>query len=150
MNTTTKPIKRIIPGDKIIFIVEDNEVYAKSLQSFITSHFPEIIEVKIFSIGEMCLMDINRNPGIVIMDYFLNSKFDEAHNGIEIIERIKLQKPLTNIIVLSNQTDSSIVLEAITQFGCTYVQKDQEAFNKIEQTLKMIFSRDSTPPGPWN
>ena len=53
----TKPFKRIISGDKIIFIVDDNEIYARSLQAFIQNRFPEIIEVKIFSIGEMCLME---------------------------------------------------------------------------------------------
>ena len=146
----TKIIKRIIPGDKIIFIVDDNEVYAKSLQSFILNSFPDIIEVKIFSIGEMCLMDIHRNPSIVIMDYFLNSKFDEAHNGIEIIEQIKVQKPLTNIIVLSVQKDPEVILEAIKLFDGTYVQKDEEAFDKIEQSIKRIFDTQNTPPGPWN
>jgi two-component system OmpR family response regulator len=150
MNMKTKISKRIIPGDKIIFIVDDNEVYAKTLESFILSRFPDITEVKIFSIGEMCLMDMHRNPGIVIMDYFLNSKFEEAHNGIEIIKRIKVEKPLTNIIVLSIQTDKNIVLEAITLFDCAYVQKDEEAFDKIEQSIIKIFNRDTTPPGPWN
>ena len=146
----TKPLKRIIPGDKIIFIVDDNEVYAKSLQSYILSHFTNVIEAKIFSIGELCLMDIHRNPGIIIMDYFLNSKFEEAHNGIEIIKRIKVQKPLTNIIVLSIQENPEIISEAIKLFDCIYVQKDHEAFYKIEESIKKIFSHDSTPPGPWN
>jgi len=146
----TKISKRIIPGDKIIFIVEDNEVYAKALQSFILDRFPDIVEAKIFSIGELCLMEMHRNPSIVIMDYFLNSKFDEAHNGMEIIEKIKVQKPLTNIIISSILTDSNIISESISLFDCIYVQKDEEAFNKIEQSIKKIFSHDSTPPGPWN
>ncbi len=146
----TKPFKRIISGDKIIFIVDDNEIYARSLQAFIQNRFPEIIEVKIFSIGEMCLMDIHRNPCIVIMDYFLNSKFEEAHNGMEIIERIKVQKPLTNIIVLSVQKDPEVITEAIKLFDGVYVQKDEEAFDKIELSIKKIFDNQNTPPGPWN
>jgi len=146
---TTIP-KKTIPCDKIIFIVEDNEVYAKTLQSFIVERFPNTTEVKIFGIGEMLLMELLRNPCIVIMDYFLNSKFNEAHNGMEIIEQIKTQKPQTNIIVLSNQTDSKIVLDAITLFDCTYVQKDHEAFNKIEQAITKIFNKQTVPPAPWN
>ena len=125
-------------------------MYAKALQSFIVNQFPDVTEVKIFSIGEMSLMELYRKPGIVIMDYFLNSKFSEAHNGLEIIEQIKTHNPLTNIIVLSSQSNSKIVLEAISLFDCTYVQKGEEAFNKIEQTIKKIFDRDITPPAPWN
>jgi DNA-binding NarL/FixJ family response regulator len=142
--------KQTIPGDKIIFIVEDNEVYAKALQSFIVSQFPDVKEVKTFSIGEMSLMEMYRNPGIVIMDYFLNSKFSEAHNGLEIIEQIKTHNPLTNIIVLSSQSDRNIVLDAISLFDCSYVQKGEEAFNTIEKTIRKLFSRDNTPPAPWN
>ena len=123
-----------------IFIVEDNEMYAKSLQGFLQVCFPNIKEIKIFRIGEMCLMEMHSEPYIVIMDYFLNSKYEEAHNGLEIIKRIKAQKPKTNIIVLSVQTDINIILEAIEQYDCIYVQKDKDAFNKIEQSIKKIKS----------
>jgi len=122
--------------EKTIFIVEDNEIYAKSLQIFIQSRFPKIKEIIIFKIGETCLMELHRNPSIVIMDYFLNSKYEEADNGLEIIKRIKTQKPQTNIIVLSAQEKFDVVIEAIKQYDCNYVQKDQEAFNKVEQLIK--------------
>jgi two-component system OmpR family response regulator len=118
-----------------VFIVEDNDIYAKSLQGFIIAHFPEI-KIKIFPVGETCLMKMHLNPNIVIMDYFLNSKYDEAQNGLEIIKRIKAHNPQTNIIVLSAQENYNVVLDAIKQYGCFYVQKDEEAFNKVEQMIK--------------
>ena len=121
-----------------IFIVEDNEVYAKSLQGFLQICFPKIKEIKIFSIGETCLMEMNRNPDIVIMDYFLNAKYPEAHNGLEIIGRIKAQRSQTSIIVLSTQTDINVTLKAIKQFNCIYIQKDNEAFSKIEKAILKI------------
>ena len=124
---------------KNIFIVEDNEVYAKSLQTFIQIRFPEIREIKIFSIGETCLLELHRNPGIIIMDYFLNSKYDSADNGLEIIKRIKTEKPKANIILLSIQEKLNVAVEALEEYGCIYVQKDQEAFHKVEQFIKAIF-----------
>jgi len=136
---------RIIQEKYLIFIVEDNEVYAKSLQTFIQIRFPRIKEIKIFRIGEMCLMELDHNPGIVIMDYFLNSKYNEAGNGLEIIKRIKIQKPQTNIIVLSIQEKFNVILESVKEYDCIYVQKDQEAFHKVEQSIKEIFNRE-TPP----
>ncbi|OFY84795.1 MAG: hypothetical protein A3F72_05925 [Bacteroidetes bacterium RIFCSPLOWO2_12_FULL_35_15] len=124
---------------KNIFIVEDNEVYAKSLQTFIQIRFPEIREIKIFSIGETCLLELHRNPDIIIMDYFLNSKYDSADNGLEIIKRIKTEKPQANIILLSIQEKLNVAVEAIEEYDCIYVQKDQEAFHKVEQFIKTIF-----------
>ncbi len=124
---------------KIIFIVEDNEIYAKSLQTYIQTHFPDIEEIKIFRIGEMCLMELEHNPGIVIIDYFLNSVYPDASNGLDIIKRIKKQKPKTKIITLSNQEKFSVVQEAIKDHDCYYVQKDEDAFIKVEHLIRQIF-----------
>jgi len=139
---TANLFNRATPIEKIIFIVDDNEVYAKSLQSYLQNRCPDIKEIKIFRIGEMCLMEMHRNPGIVIMDYFLNSIYEDAHSGLEIIKRIKTQKPQTNIIMLSIQKNVNIILEAIKQYDCLYVQKDDEAFMKIEQTVNDIFNME--------
>jgi DNA-binding NarL/FixJ family response regulator len=147
---TANLFNRATPIEKIIFIVDDNEVYAKSLQSYLQNRCPDIKEIKIFRIGEMCLMEMHRNPGIVIMDYFLNSIYEDAHSGLEIIKRIKTQKPQTNIIMLSIQKNVNIILEAIKQYDCLYVQKDDEAFMKIEQTVNDIFNKEKTSPEPWN
>lgn len=129
------------PSKKIVFIVEDNNVYARSLQAMIQSQCPEVSEVKIFHIGEMCLMELHRNPAIIIMDYFLNSYYADAHNGLEIIEQIKKQKPATKLIVLSSQDKPGVILEAIKQFDCVYVQKDQHAFKLVEDQLNLFLNR---------
>jgi DNA-binding NarL/FixJ family response regulator len=117
-----------------IFIVEDDTAYAKILKKFLINRFPNAT-VTIFDTGEMCLMEIHRNPNIIIMDYFLNSKFAEALNGLEIIKQIQAHNPLTNIIVLSIQDKYSVIVKTIAQYKCFYVQKDQEAFDKVEQII---------------
>jgi DNA-binding NarL/FixJ family response regulator len=134
---------------KSIFIVEDNEIYGKSLQGFIQSHFPDIKEVEVFKIGEMCLMELHRNPGIIIVDYLLNSSFKEAHNGLEIIKRIKAAKPLTKIIVLSGQEKFDVILEAIKEYDCSYVQKDNESFEHVEMLIKEFLSKNHHTLEPW-
>lgn len=118
-----------------VFLVEDNTVYAKSLQGFLLTHFPDM-KIKLFTVGETCLMKMHLNPDVVIMDYFLNSKYGEAQNGLEIIKRIKEQNSQTNIVVLSAQDNYTVVLDAIKQYGCFYVQKDEGAFNKVQQLIK--------------
>ena len=131
-------------SNDIIFIVEDNEAYAKSLRILIKTHFPDLKEVKTFRIGELCLMELNRNPRIVIMDYFLNSKYEKAQNGLEIIKHIKAKKPDTNIIVLSAQGDFNVVLEAIRQYDCIYIQKDEDSYKKVELNIREILYGKNT------
>ena len=138
MNNLINFFKRTNQNKKIIFIVEDNEIYAKSLQFYIQARFPRVEEIKIFKIGETCLLEIDRNPNIVIVDYFLNSKYEGASNGLEIIKRIKEQKPQTKVIVLSSQDKFDVVIEAIKQYDCDYVQKDHEAFEKVEKLIKGV------------
>lgn len=143
--------KRIKSHKKIIFIVEDNEVYAKYLQAFLHSRFPEVKEIKVFQIGELCLRELDREPSIVILDYFLNSKYHDAQNGLEIINRIKLSKPKTNIIVLSVQQNLEVILEIVKKHNCVYVQKDIEAFNKVKLAVQEIFYLKNPPPFTlWN
>ena len=46
MNKFIEFFKKTNQDKKIIFIVEDNEVYAKSLQTFIQTRVPDIKEIK--------------------------------------------------------------------------------------------------------
>ncbi|HEY0029394.1 MAG TPA: response regulator [Bacteroidia bacterium] len=127
---------------KTVFIVEDNEVYSKLLQTFLQSRFPDI-ELKVFRIGEVCLMEMEmeRNPTIVIVDYFLNSKYPEAQNGFEIIMRIKELKPQTKIIVLSALEDIALITEAIAKNEYSYIQKGDDAFKKVEQCINELLNQ---------
>lgn len=124
-----------------VFIVEDNEVYARTLKFFIQTRFPEVHRIKIFTLGEMFLMKVHYDPTIVIVDYFLNSRYEEARNGFEIIKRIKAQKIQTSIIVMSAQKSTNIILEAIKKYAFRYVQKDEMAFYKVEMIIREILNR---------
>jgi len=120
---------------KTIFIVEDNVVYAEALQRSILIHFRNV-RVKIFHLGELCLKELYRNPSIVIMDYFLNSRYEKAQNGLEIIKSIKQYNSEINIIVLSSQEKYSVMVKAVALYKCPYIQKDEEAFEKIAKLIK--------------
>lgn len=135
---------------KSIFIIEDDILYGKSLQAFLLKSFPELKEVKLFPIGEMSLMELKLNPSAIIIDYLLNSKISEAHNGLEIIKQIKGQKPNMNIIVLSAQENPGVILEAIRDFDCAYVQKEKDAFYQVEQLVsKFLAKKSHAPLEPW-
>ena len=120
----------------IIFIVEDNAVYGKLVEDFLKNKFPDISAIKIFPTGESCLMELYQNPAAIIMDHLLNTNQSDAATGLSIIKKIKNASPDTNIILLSAQTEFEVISKTITKYGCTYIQKDERAFNKVEELVK--------------
>ena len=128
-----------LPKSGIVFIVEDNPAYAKSLELFLKLRIPKIKEIRVFPAGEICLMSLESNPDVIIIDHFLNSKYHDAETGLEIIKQIRTLKPETNIIAHSSQTDINIVVETIKTHQCNYVKKDEQAFKRIEEIIMDVY-----------
>jgi len=118
---------------KCIFIVEDNAVYAKSLELFLKSKISGV-EVKIFPVGELAIDNLNQKPDLIIMDYFLNSKYFDAEDGLSILKEIKSKAPNIRIIVLSSQQDMKVAL-AVKDSGSMYLIKNDEAFENIRKII---------------
>lgn len=123
----------------LVFIVEDNKPYAETLKVFLSAEVSDIKEMKIFPVGETCLLELKKNPDIIIIDYFLDSKYFDAETGLEIIKQIRAEKPEVNIIVLSSQEEIDIVLEIVKKYNCSYVKKDADAFEKVGEIVADIF-----------
>lgn len=124
------------PKTSIIFIVEDNDTYARSLEKYLSEKFPDVLEIKVFPIGESSLMDLYQNPTVIIIDHFLNSVKNDAATGLSIIKKIKSVNAKANIILMSARKEFDVISETILEYGCKYVQKDEQAFKKIEQLVK--------------
>jgi DNA-binding NarL/FixJ family response regulator len=122
---------------KLIFIVEDNAVYAKSLDIYLRTKF-EGIEVKIFQVGELAIDSLSLKPEFIIIDYFLNSKFYDAEDGVTILQEIKKRNPNVQVIILSSEQDEKVV-DKIKETGCLYIHKDAEAFEKVRNLISLQF-----------
>lgn len=114
---------------KLIFIVEDNAVYAKSLEVFLKTRF-ENTEIKVFPVGELCVDNLHQKPDYIIMDYFLDGRYDDAQDGLSILREIKQKDPKARIIILSSQQQIDVAL-AVKDSGSMYVMKNAEAFENI-------------------
>ena len=123
---------------KNVFIVEDNELYAKSLQSFLYSQFPKLKTVKKFRIGELCLLELDQKPEIVVLDFMLNSKYAEANNGLDIIREIKRELPETDVIVLSSLPATSTSILSVKKYYSSYVCKNDVAFENLKALMEYI------------
>lgn len=136
MSFLSNLFKRSKEKTGIVFIVEDNQTYSKVLQNYIKNKFPALKEVKVFPVGETCITELNRNPDLVIVDYFLNSKYPDAETGLEFVQEIRSQKPDVQIVLLSAQQEINVAVEAMEKLKCVYIKKDEQALEKI---AKIIF-----------
>ncbi len=123
---------------KNVFIVEDNELYAKSLQSFLYCQFPELKTVKNFRIGELCLLEMFQKPEIIVLDFMLNSKYGEASNGLDIIKEIKRELPETDVIVLSSLAATNPSILSIKKYYSSYIHKNETAFENLKNLMEYI------------
>ncbi len=128
------------PRTGLVFIVEDNAAYAKMLQAYLKTNFSSIKEIQLFPVGETCLLNLHKNPDAIIVDYFLDTKYADAETGLEIVKRIRVEKPEMNIIVLSAQKEIGVVMDSVKKYNCSYVKKDETAFERVNEIMKDIFS----------
>lgn len=135
MNKVTRFFGKMGLRKKILFIVDDNELYAKALKEFLGTRFPDA-KIGAFPTGEACLAELHQDPDVIIMDHLLNTKSTDAATGLSIIKTIKKGNAGAHIILLSAQKDLSVFVEALSGYGCDYLKKDDQAFGKVALLIK--------------
>ncbi len=118
---------------QLVFIVEDNVMYAKTLQIFLKTRFPAT-ETELFTEGETMLEKLYKKPDFIIMDYYLDSSRRDAANGLTMIGEIKARDPKAQIFILSSQQDINVAL-AVKEAGCLYLVKNSDTFTNLEELI---------------
>jgi CheY-like chemotaxis protein len=125
-------------NQKLIFIVDDdpfiNKLVVKRFES-------EGYQLESFEYGEDCIKAINKNPDLIILDYFFVSKDHEVMNGMEVFDKIKELKPDIPVIMLSGQDKGEIVLELARKGIDDYVIKDSNIIDNLSTAIKELFER---------
>lgn len=121
----------------VVFIVDDDPLYIKALENFISAKLP-FIKIKTFLTGEACLQQMKQKPDVVILDYFLDSKVSYAWNGLTILKQIKKLHPQSKVIMLSAQDSLDIAVKCIDNGSYDYISKSESAFVRINNVLMNI------------
>lgn len=122
---------------KKIFIVDDNEMFAKMLNDHLSNN-PNY-RITIFNTGEDCVKNLYLNPDLIILDYFLNDVYKEAATGLEILEEIKKHDSKVHVIMLSSQEKYTVAAQTISKGAEQYVIKDDDAFKNVSKIIQDIF-----------
>jgi DNA-binding NtrC family response regulator len=119
--------------NKKIFVVDDDKMYATML----ADHLEEKgFAAKTFATGEDCLAHLDEEPGLIILDYYLDSEVPGARNGLEILQAIKKADEDIKVIMLSSQEHYGVALQTLAKGAIYYVIKDLQSFKEIDNLLE--------------
>ncbi len=117
---------------KLIFMVDDDPLINTLVVKRFTS---EGYLVEAFENGDDCLNALNRNPDLIILDYFFVRGNKELMNGMEVFDKIKKVRPEIPVIMLSGQDKGEIVLEFARKGIADYVIKDNNLIDNLNVAI---------------
>jgi DNA-binding NarL/FixJ family response regulator len=123
-----------------VFIVDDDRVFAEALKHYISDIENLIMDIQIFHTGEECLEHMTSKPDVIILDYYLNSSFPNASNGIDVLKKIKGEYPRTKVLMLSAQDNIEVAMNAMKYGAFDYISKSESAMVKIRNTVSNVSS----------
>ena len=109
-----------------LFIVDDNPLVVTGLRNYLNLKFGNNLTISTFSTGKSALEQLDKNTGIVILDYYL-----ENENGNDVLKAIKEINPTTKVIMLSSNEDIGVAIESFRNGATDYVVKGAKAWDKI-------------------
>src|SRR5665648_1114452 len=124
--------------EKLIFIVDDDPFVNMLVVKRFSS---EGYHIEAFEYVEDCLNVIDKNPDLIILDYFFGNDDSKVMNGMEVFDKIKELKPDTPVIMLSGQDKGEIVLELARKGIDDYLIKDNNLIDNLQLAIKELFDR---------
>ncbi|MDZ7738957.1 MAG: response regulator [Bacteroidales bacterium] len=124
---------------KLLFIVDDdpfiNQLIIKRFNS-------DEFLVEPFEYGEECIEALDRNPDLIILDYYFFKSGEKVLNGMEVFDVIREKKPGVPVIMLSGQDRGDIVLELARKGIDDYVIKDNSLIANLERAISELLGED--------
>ena len=125
-------------NDKIsIFLVDDDALYLKVLENEFLQHAD--FNILTFPTGELCIENLSQNPDVIVLDYYLDGIYENAMNGLETLDKIKLIKPEIPVIMLSAQDKIEVAINCMHHQAFDYVVKSETGFMRLHKIISTIF-----------
>jgi two-component system, NtrC family, response regulator AtoC len=115
-----------------IFLVEDNEMDSLFMDHKLRETLVNYNLIT-FSTGEECLRNLHLEPDLVILDYMLAGK-----NGLEILKQVKAINENIPVVLISNQREVEVVVEAFHQGATDYIIKGSNAHIKLRDLVENL------------
>ncbi|MBL7914516.1 MAG: C4-dicarboxylate transport transcriptional regulatory protein DctD [Bacteroidetes bacterium ADurb.Bin397] len=122
---------------KKIFIVDDDPVLAEMLRDHLVKMTN--YDVTSFSSGEECLKHLDQFPGIVFLDFYLDSVNKDAMDGLQVLQEIKKASPESDVVMLSGQDKIQVAVDTMKYGAFDYIVKGESAFYRAEKAVFNIY-----------
>ncbi len=126
--------------NKLIFIAGSDKVILNLLEYVFQGK--NGYEVKLFSSGEDCLINLSMNPDIIVLDYDLNKdNEDNKLSGPGLLQELSGSDTSPAIIILSGNTEAATVQEADSEKIKAIVMKDDFFVDHLENIFNSEFGK---------
>lgn len=115
-----------------IFIVEDNELYAKVLRKQLEN---KKYDIRLFYSGQKCLANMNQKPSVVCLDYRLPDI-----GGDEMMTSLLAADSSLPVVVISGQDDIGTAVNLLKAGAYDYIVKGADTREKLVYTIKNIYN----------
>jgi len=123
---------------RLIFIVDDDPF----INMLVVKRFTSVgYKLEAFAYGEECINSLNKNPDLIILDYYFVNNDHSVMNGMEVFDKIKELKPEIPVIMLSCQEKGEIVLELARKGIDDYIIKDNNLIDNLNVAIGELFDR---------
>jgi len=124
-------------NNKVIFLIEDDPVYANIVISALSSHKRKFVH---FESGEDMLKGLDMNPDLCILDFHLEGTAENQMNGLEIMQALRSKEKQIPIIMLSGLDDVQLAIDILKYNASDYVVKNENSILRLEESINKIFS----------
>lgn len=101
----------------------------------------EGFEVKSYFSGEDCLQNLDLNPQLIVLDYYMGSGDDGALSGLDTLKKIRERGTNTTIVALSREKDEATIAEFMRYGAQKYVVKDDYFIDTLIDTIEDHFAK---------
>ena len=117
-------------------ILDDKQVMAGSFRRYFKYRFGSAANIFIVKDAESCLKKIDIESRVIILNYHFNGNGLQK-NGKNVLDKIKEQKPETDVVVLSSDEASQDIIKATRKL-------EKQASNYITKTNNLPLRTVST------
>jgi DNA-binding NarL/FixJ family response regulator len=123
--------------NKLIFFVDDDKMMLNLMEY--TFKCREGFDVKSFYSGEECLENLQLNPGLIVLDYYLGEGESTIMSGLDTFKKINERNKHIPVIILSREKDKALITEFLQSGALRYVIKDDFFINTLIETVENYF-----------
>ncbi len=124
--------------NKLIFFVDDDKMMLNLMEY--TFKCRDGYEVKSYFSGEECVDNLNLNPDLIVLDYYLGDEDSKSMSGLETLHKISDFKKEFNVIILSREKNPGLIQKFIENGAKKYVIKDDYFIDTLIETIENHFA----------